>query len=186
MLRERLLAARVLALAALVPLITRLSLPRQERLLEPRRPARPDAERAAWLAENVDGLIAMAHPVVRPGCLTRGLTHYYFLRRAGVEVRLAYGIGGRIEGSLPPARVRARRAGGKVRGAVSDAFGHPVSEVPLVLQRRSGGGGGWRRAGKGTASMRGTFALRAAGGGEYRVVASLAGSTARSRAVRAG
>lgn len=99
--RERLLAARVLAVAALVPLIVRLPLPRQERLLEPRRARPADPERAAWLAGNIDGLIARGRPVVRPGCLTRGLTHYYFLRRAGVDVRLAYGIGevdGRTEG----------------------------------------------------------------------------------------
>jgi hypothetical protein len=38
---------------------------------------------------------------VRPGCLTRGLTHYFFLRRAGADVVLQYGIGtveGRTEG----------------------------------------------------------------------------------------
>src|SRR5687767_10141187 len=94
-------AARVVAFAALVPLITRLPLERQAALLEPRRPPAPDTERAAWLEANLDHLLATGRPLVRPGCLTRGLTRYFFLRRAGIEVRLAYGIGevdGRTEG----------------------------------------------------------------------------------------
>jgi Transglutaminase-like superfamily len=89
---ELLLAVRVLLVAMSVPLISRLSLPRQEALLEPRRPARPDPEREAWLVANVDRLLSAGRPVVRPGCLTRGLTHYYFLRRAGVDVELQYGL----------------------------------------------------------------------------------------------
>ena len=41
----------------------------------------------------MDRLLSAGRPVVRPGCLTRGLTHYYFLRRAGVDVQLRYGLG---------------------------------------------------------------------------------------------
>jgi hypothetical protein len=98
---ELALTLRVLAVAAAVPAITRLSLPAQARILEPRRPRRPDPARSAWLAENVDRILASGRPLVRTGCLTRGLTYYYFLRRAGEDVRLAYGIGemdGRTEG----------------------------------------------------------------------------------------
>ena len=90
---ELLLALRVLLVALSVPLITRLPLARQEALLEPRRPARPDPELEAWLVANVDRLLSAARPVVRPGCLTRGLTYFYFLRRAGVDVQLRYGLG---------------------------------------------------------------------------------------------
>lgn len=89
---EALLALRVLLVAASVPLITRLSLARQEALLEPRNPARPDPEREAWLVANVDRLLSAARPLVRAGCLTRGLTYYFFLRRAGVDVQLRYGL----------------------------------------------------------------------------------------------
>jgi hypothetical protein len=99
--RQLILALRVLAVAAAVPLITRLSLPRQEAILEPRGTRSPDSSSAAWLEANIDRILAASHPLVRPGCLTRGLTHYYFLRRAGIEVRLTYGIGkvnGRTEG----------------------------------------------------------------------------------------
>ena len=87
-----------------------------------------------------------------------------------------------VEGSLPPARVKAQRSGGKLKGRVTDSYGHPVSEVLVVLQRRAGGA--WRRVGKGTTSSRGTFSVGARRSGSYRVVATLAGSTARSRTVR--
>ena len=89
---EALLAVRVLLVAVSVPLITRLPLARQEALLEPRNPAPPDPEREAWLVANVDRLLSAARPVVRAGCLTRGLTYYFFLRRAGVDVQLRYGL----------------------------------------------------------------------------------------------
>jgi hypothetical protein len=90
---ELLLAARVLAFAVTVPAITRFGLPRQASILEPRREPAADPEREAWLVENVDRVLARAAPLARPGCLTRGLTHYYFLRRAGADVDLAYGLG---------------------------------------------------------------------------------------------
>ena len=32
-------------------------------------------------------------PVVRSGCLTRGVTLYWLLRRAGVPVELCFGVG---------------------------------------------------------------------------------------------
>jgi hypothetical protein len=100
-LRRLLLAGEVLAVAVLAPLLARLPLPRLEALLEPRRTPVPDAEPEAWLVANLDRLLALGHPLVRPGCLTRGLTHYFFLRRAGADVRLTYGLGqvqGRTEG----------------------------------------------------------------------------------------
>ena len=91
--RDILLVGRVLAFAIAVPLITRLSLRRQATILEPRRAPHPDPGREAWLVENVDRVLAHGHPLVRPGCLTRGLTLYYFLRRAGADIGLQYGLG---------------------------------------------------------------------------------------------
>jgi Carboxypeptidase regulatory-like domain len=88
-----------------------------------------------------------------------------------------------VEGSLPPARVNARRAGSRVKGTVRDSFGHPVSGAEVTLERRAGGG--WRKAGTGTSSGRGAFNLSAVRSGAYRVVAALAGTRARA-AVRAG
>ena len=99
--REAARMVHVAVVAALVPLIVRLPLPRQEALLMPRRRPSYDPLKVDWLAVNVDRVLARSHPVVRTGCLTRGLTHFYFLRRAGVDVDLRYGLGeidGRIEG----------------------------------------------------------------------------------------
>ena len=89
-----------------------------------------------------------------------------------------------VEGSLPPARVKARVRGRKVSGTVQDTFAQPVSEVEIVLQRRAGSR--WRGTAKGKTSTRGTYSLRAPRPGAYRVVASLAGSSAKSRPVPVG
>jgi hypothetical protein len=101
------------------------------------------------------------------------------------RAQAAASVGGvRIEGSLPPAKVVARPAGRGLRGRVTDGFGHPVAEIALVTQRRVAGA--WRRVGRGVATRRGTFELNARRAGSYRVIATLAGSSARSPAVRAG
>lgn len=34
----------------------------------------------------------IGRPLVRSGCLTRGVTLYWFLRRAGLEVELRFGL----------------------------------------------------------------------------------------------
>jgi len=53
----------------------------------------------AKLGGYVDGAMQLARPLVRPGCLTRGLTLYHCLRRAGLDVSLYFGIG-TIEGEV--------------------------------------------------------------------------------------
>jgi transglutaminase superfamily protein len=100
--RDLLLGVRALLVALLVPALLRLPLSTLERMLEPRRvrrlPKAGDTER--W-PSIVDRLIAHGRPFVRPGCLTRGVTLFYVLRRRGYDVRLAFGIGdvdGRVEG----------------------------------------------------------------------------------------
>jgi hypothetical protein len=89
---------RLTTVAALAPLLTRAGLHRLQRWLEPRHPLPApepaDAERImAQLAWWVDAVIRRGHPVVRPGCLTRGVTLYYALRRCGVAVDLCFGVG---------------------------------------------------------------------------------------------
>lgn len=81
--------------ALMTPLLVRLPLPRLEALLEwgaaaAARPARgsPDA-----VAATVLEMLQAGRPLVRRGCLTRGITLYYFLRRAGVDVGLHFGMG---------------------------------------------------------------------------------------------
>jgi hypothetical protein len=81
--------------ALVTPLLVRLSLPRLEALLEWTAAGRsgrtrgdPDA-----IAATVLDMLQAGRPLVRRGCLTRGLTLYYFLRRAGVDVVLTFGMG---------------------------------------------------------------------------------------------
>jgi Transglutaminase-like superfamily len=90
---EVLLLVRLGAFAAAVPLLMRLPLPRLAVLLTraPRRPPPSAAE-----IERFERLIALApqvaRPLVRPGCLTRGVTLFWFLRRAGLDVELRFGL----------------------------------------------------------------------------------------------
>jgi len=93
-LASALFACRVLVLAASVPALMRLRLPRLAALLEPAAPGvdAGEAELRA-LAGRVDRLLSLGRPLVRPGCLTRGVTLFWFLRRAGGDVRLVFGLG---------------------------------------------------------------------------------------------
>jgi hypothetical protein len=80
--------------AAVVPLLVRLRLSRLERVLEPHRaPRRATPEELASLAAAIDDSLARAPGFVRRGCLTRGVTLYFFLRRAGADVALVFGMG---------------------------------------------------------------------------------------------
>ena len=91
--REVLLLARICAFAATVPLLMRLQLPRVAGLLTrpPRRPP-PSANEIDRLARLTALAPRVAGPVVRPGCLTRGVTLFWFLRRAGLDVELRFGL----------------------------------------------------------------------------------------------
>jgi hypothetical protein len=95
-LRSRLFAARVLAFAGVAPLLLRgRGLRRLPFWLEPRRRRAlpPTPEEVAALVERIDALLVAGRPLVRSGCLTRGLTLYRFLRREGAEVSLRFGVG---------------------------------------------------------------------------------------------
>lgn len=88
-----LLFAYLTLFAATVPLLMRLPLPRLAALLtrSPRRAPPATAE-----VERLERMIALApqvgRPLVRAGCLTRGLTLFWFLRRAGLDVELRFGL----------------------------------------------------------------------------------------------
>lgn len=84
---------QVVLIAAMVPLLMRLPLDRLERLLEPRRSPRERRNRWEATPRLVEVAVAGFGPLVRPGCLTRGVTMYALLRRAGQDVSLAFGIG---------------------------------------------------------------------------------------------
>jgi len=87
---------RVFAFAAAVPYLLRLKLPRLARVLEPRRdPTGVDKGRTGRIASYVEIAIQLGWPLVRPRCLTRGLTRYYFIRPAWIDVELCFGMGRR-------------------------------------------------------------------------------------------
>jgi hypothetical protein len=84
---------QVCAFGATVPIVMRLPLPRIAALL-----AQP-AKHRTTLPEEIERLDRVvklapriAHPLVRSGCLTRGLTLFWFLRRAGLDVELRFGL----------------------------------------------------------------------------------------------
>ena len=86
---------RVACFAAAVPILMRLKLPVLHRLLERRiasaAGAGGDSQGPGEIVRCVESALTVGAPLVRPGCLTRGLTLYYFLRRAGVDVTLRFG-----------------------------------------------------------------------------------------------
>ena len=90
---------QVLLFAAAVPFLLRLKLSRIEALLEPRVPSPAGRDRVEQIAEYVEMAIREGRPVVRPGCLTRGVTRYYFFRRDGMDVSLSFGMG-RVKGEF--------------------------------------------------------------------------------------
>jgi hypothetical protein len=91
---DRLLLLRIFAVAVSVPLLMRLPLPRLAGQLEPSgAPSCPTPAQEARLVQAVLGVLRAGRPLVRRGCLTRGVTLYYFLRRAGVDVSLVFGMG---------------------------------------------------------------------------------------------
>jgi hypothetical protein len=92
------LLARLAAVAVAAPLMVRAGLPRLQRWLEPRssstRPTPGDAEQlSGQYGKWVDSIITRGQPLVRPGCLTRGVSLYYALRREGMDVALCFGVG---------------------------------------------------------------------------------------------
>lgn len=96
-------AVQVVLFALAVPLLARRGPEKMARLLEPSAVGTPPAEPSAAeaLARRIDRWLRAGWPLVRRGCLTRGLTQYRFLRRSGFEVSLCFGLGevnGKLEG----------------------------------------------------------------------------------------
>jgi len=91
--RDVILFVQVLFTAAAVPLLLRLKLSRVEALLEPRIPPPLGRDPIALITKYVEIAMRRGRPLVRPGCLTRGLTRYYFFRRYGLDVSLCFGMG---------------------------------------------------------------------------------------------
>lgn len=85
---------RVFLFVVFVPLLARLKINTLQRILEPTHPSlHPDHAKIAQIRYFVDGAFQVGAPFVRSTCLTRTLTLYYFLRRAGVELTISFGMG---------------------------------------------------------------------------------------------
>lgn len=85
---------RIFAFATVVPLLMRLKVSRVAAIVEPGRECEPaDADLVKRIISYVETAMRNGRPLVRSTCLTRGLAHYYFLRRAGLDISLHFGIG---------------------------------------------------------------------------------------------
>lgn len=85
---------RIFVFAAAVPYLMRLKVVRLAAVLERGSdpwPVNPNHIRK--IDAYVEAAIELGKPLVRPGCLTLGLTRYYFFRRAGMDVSLHFGMG---------------------------------------------------------------------------------------------
>jgi hypothetical protein len=84
---------RMFFFALSVPLLLRLKLPTLQRLLEPTKPpSNYEPAMVQRISASIDRLVRFGQPLFRSVCLARGTTLYYFLRRAGVDVSLFFGI----------------------------------------------------------------------------------------------
>jgi len=94
------LALHIFLFAVGLPILLRLKLPRLATWLAPKNaPATPEPARIQKIVRYVDVVLQGGRPLVRPGCLTRALTLYYFLSRTGLDVELCFGMGN-IGGTL--------------------------------------------------------------------------------------
>ena len=85
---------RIFAVAVVVPYLLRMEISRVARVIELGTDPSPVPEdRVHKIAKYVEIAIRRGNPLVRPGCLTRGVTRYYFLRRCGMDVALCFGMG---------------------------------------------------------------------------------------------
>lgn len=94
------LYVRMVVFAASVPLLTRLPLSWLERVLESGLNFEDvDRKETQDVTDLLDRVLRLPPPLVRTGCLTRGLLGYRFLRWAGSPVSLVFGIG-HVDGEI--------------------------------------------------------------------------------------
>lgn len=85
---------RIFVFATVVPLLMRLKVARVAAIVEPGgEPQLADPALVQRIIAYVETAMRKGRPLIRPSCLTRGLARYYFLRRAGLDVSLHFGIG---------------------------------------------------------------------------------------------
>lgn len=92
--------------------------------------------------------------------------------------------GVRLVGNLPPTRIELSDSGRTLRGAVSDAFYHPVLGLPVSVQHRVGTS--WRPLTTARTDRKGEFSLRVPSRGAYRAVTKSQSRRVLSRALYVG
>lgn len=83
---------QALALALLMPLLLRIKLPTLMGWLEPGPAVRAAGSSPERIGQVVLWALEFGRPLVRSGCLVRGLTLYGLLRRRGYPVTLCFGM----------------------------------------------------------------------------------------------
>ena len=74
------------------PLLLKLRLPQLRTLLESKQPhTNVDNARIEYILTSVDTILQIGWPFIQTRCYPRGLTLYYFLNRAGINVGLYFG-----------------------------------------------------------------------------------------------
>jgi hypothetical protein len=92
--------------------------------------------------------------------------------------------GVKLIGNLPPTQIALSDSGRTLRGAVSDAFHHPVLGLPVSIQRQVGDS--WRPLTTARTNTTGEFSLRVPSRGSYRAVAKSKSRRVLSRALFVG
>lgn len=86
--------------AVVVPALLRLKPNRLESLLKSKKTgSNPEPANIRKITSYVDSVLRVGTPLVSDGCLTRGLTLYYFLSRSGLDLAVCFGIG-KVEGEF--------------------------------------------------------------------------------------
>jgi hypothetical protein len=91
---DALLLVRIALFAGIVPLLTRLPIRRVEALVDPSHPSpKLDVARVERIIHHTEFVCRAGRRLIPRLCQTRGLTLFYFLRRAGVNTSLVFGAG---------------------------------------------------------------------------------------------
>jgi Transglutaminase-like superfamily len=129
---------RVVGFSATVPLLMRIRLPALDRLLERRiasaAAAGGDGNEPEEIVRCVESALTVGAPLIRRGCLTRGLTLYYFLRRAGLDVVLCFGARWRDKQKEQLTGHCWLERGGKpfLEGEGCDRYADPIYRLPAA------------------------------------------------------
>ena len=83
---------RIFCFVLATPLLLQLRLPQLRTLLESKKPQTyVDIGRIEYILNSIDTILQIGWPVIQKQCYPRGLTLYYFLNRAGLNVGLNFG-----------------------------------------------------------------------------------------------